>query len=283
MTEPGVDCKIELIGLVVLSVALLISLCINIFFCVKQRAKLCRETDNCCVPHFDEEDRLSQEQGNYFHNVNHDEQQENHHDHHEQQENHHDHHEQQENPIYGNISTDRQDSGEVCYEMMTMKQTRERVKATEADLNYASLDLKRAKKHKKRLRHQHQGRNSLQDQPSVQSANAFLEVDMDMDARLPSRDTSTMVSHSSIYLNSQQIAQEAEEMERERGINTERENMSWEGIRSEEDGRIPVWNGERESEERTDLSNGNMCPQLLEADDSHTNHCDRSFDRESVL
>ncbi|XP_074528517.1 uncharacterized protein LOC141791770 [Halichoeres trimaculatus] len=233
-------CVTELIGLVLLSLALLISLCINIFLCVKQRATLRKDTDQCCLPHSEEGDRLSQEEGRYFHNINH----------HEQQENHHNHQDQQEIPIYGNIRTDRQGSMEVCYEMMTMQPVRERTKTSEADLNYASLDLKLAKKHKKKLRHQPQGRNSLQDQPMVHPGNAFLEVDMDMDAQLPSRDTSTMVSHSSIYLNSQQIAQEAEEMERERGMNVERENESWEGIRTEEDGRITLWKGDRENIEQ---------------------------------
>lgn len=40
---------------------------------------------------------LTEDEGHYFHDLNH----------HEQQENPHDHHEQQENPIYGNISIER--------------------------------------------------------------------------------------------------------------------------------------------------------------------------------
>lgn len=142
----------------------------------------------------------------------------------------------------------------------------------EPDLNYASLDLKVANKHKKKHRHQHghsQGRSNPQDQLPVRltpPVNASLEVDADMDAQLPSRDTSTMVSHSSIYLNSQQIAQEAEDMERERSINMERENVGWDGIRRLED-------GQQESEERKDrqdYSNGSVCKQLSEVEASQS-------------
>lgn len=138
------------------------------------------------------------------------------------------------------------------------------------DLNYASLDLKVANKHKKKHRHQHtQERSKPQDQLPVcliPPVNAFLEVDDDIDAQLPSRDTSTMVSHSSIYLNSQQIAQEAEDMERERSIDVERENVGWDGIRRLED-------GQQESEERKDrqdYSNGSVCTQLSEVEASQS-------------
>ncbi|XP_074466693.1 uncharacterized protein LOC141752562 [Sebastes fasciatus] len=165
---------------------------------------------------------------------------------------------------------------------MTMQHARDRMKSLEPDLNYASLDLKMAKKRMKKNRHQQgpaQGRNKLQDELPVHltpPVNAFLEVEADMDAHLPSRDTSTMVSHSSIYLNSQQIAQEAEEMERERGTNMEREG--WEGIRRREDGQSREWKGEQESEERKDC-NGSVCTQLseVEAIQSSTDHFINSF------
>lgn len=117
------------------------------------------------------------------------------------------------------------------------------------ELNYASLDLKLAKQREKKARRQ--GR----DQPPVRRAtpaNTFLEVNNHVDADLPSRDTSTMVSHSSIYLNSQQIAQEAEDMERER---------SYEG-----DG-----NSEREARrDRQSYSNGSECTQLSEVEASQS-------------
>lgn len=128
-----------------------------------------------------------------------------------------------------------------------------------------------AKKRKKHRHHlgQTQGRNNCQDQLLVHQ-NDFLEVEGDMDAHLPSRDTSTMVSHSSIYLNSQQIAQEAEEMERERSTNMESENAGWEGMRRCEDVGSRKWKGEQESEERKDRQDdgdGSVCTQLSEVHD----------------
>lgn len=258
---------------------LLASLCLNIILCIRQRATLCR--DDSCYPDNPEGETLTQNEGQYFHYLNHD----------EQQENPHDQHEQQENPIYGNISTDSRGSAEGCYEMMTTQRARDSKKPLEPDLNYASLDLKIAKKRKKH-RHQQgqtQGRNKVQDQlpdhvtPPV---NSFLEVDADVDALLPSRDTSTMVSHSSIYLNSQQIAQEAEEMERERSVNLERENVGWDGMRRCEDRRSREWKGDQESKERIvkqDGSNGNGCIQLSEGEiiESSTDHFISSFSRDS--
>ncbi|XP_045895252.1 uncharacterized protein LOC123962861 isoform X2 [Micropterus dolomieu] len=172
----------------------------------------------------------------------------------------------------------------------TSAQTEE---SLEPDLNYASLDLKVANKYKKNHRHQQghtQGRNKPQDQLPVHhtpSVNAFLEVEADMDAHLPSRDTGTMVSHSSIYLNSQQIAEETEEMEREWGIDMERVTAGWEGIRRREDGGSREWKGEQESEERKgrqDISNGSVCTQLSEIDaiQSGTDHFINSFSHDSV-
>lgn len=78
-----------------------------------------------------------------------------------------------------------------------------------------------------------------------------------MDAHLPPRDTSTMVSHSSIYLNSQQIAQETEEMERERNINRE-ESKRWESRQEFEE------QGREERKDEPDSSNGNVCELLSE-------------------
>ncbi|KAM7398075.1 hypothetical protein PAMA_006106 [Pampus argenteus] len=257
------ECHTALVCLVLLSLALLISLCLNIILYVRRKTTLCR--DACCRPHIYEGESPSQNEGHYFHDLNH-----------EQQENPDDHHEQQDNPIYGNISTDRRGSVEVCYETMTAKHTRNRIKSSESDLNYASLDLKVAKKRNKKYRHQQgqtQGRNKLQDQLPVHltpSMNTFSEVETDMDAHLPPRDTTPMVSHSSIYLNSQQIAQETEDMERERSLNTEK-SMGWEGIRRQEDGG----SREQESEEITDRqNNGSVGTQLLEVEDirSGTNH-----------
>ncbi|XP_040006870.1 uncharacterized protein LOC120802784 isoform X2 [Xiphias gladius] len=251
---------IELVGLVLLFLALLASMCLNVILCVRRRSSLCRDKDDCCYSQIYEGESLSQDEGRYFHYLNR----------HEQEENPNNHHEQQENPIYGNISADRGGSAEVCYEMMTMQRTRDRLQPLEPDLNYASLDLKVAKKRKKKHHHQQdqtQGRNNQLPVHLTPPVNAFLEVEGTMDAHLLSRDTSTMVSHSSIYLNSQQIAQETEEMERERCINMEREDGGWEETRRREDRATREWQGEQESEERKDrqdAGHGTVCTPLSE-------------------
>ncbi len=108
-----------------------------------------------------------------------------------------------------------------------------------------------------------------------------------MDAYLPPRDASIMVSHSSIYLNSQQIAQETEDMGREWGLNTERENVAWKGINRWEDGGSRKWKEERESgdrKDRQDCSNGSVCTQLseVEAIESDTDHFSSSFSHDGV-
>ncbi|XP_033996154.1 uncharacterized protein LOC117490502 [Trematomus bernacchii] len=242
---------IEAVSLALLSLALLISICLNVFFCIRQRSTLCKETDECCFRNMNTGASPSQDEGHYFHE--------------------HNHEELQENPIYGNISSDRADSVEVCYEMMTMEHATDCMKSIAPDLNYASLDLKLVKKRMKKNRHQQgpaQRRSKLQEElPGhlTPPLNTFLEVEADMDAHLPSRNTSTMVSHSSIYLNSQQIAQETEELERDRGVNMEREIVGWGGIRK---GQSREWKGEQEFEGRKDRhdANGVVCTQLSEVE-----------------
>ncbi|MEQ2169098.1 hypothetical protein GOODEAATRI_021349 [Goodea atripinnis] len=276
MTE-GIAIALGVVGL-----ALLISVCLNIFFCMRHRDILCKEPHTCCHTHRLEEETLSQIEGQYFCDVSHQ----------EQQENPRNHHEQQENPIYGNISTERRGSSEDCYEMMSKHRTRDCLKPLESDLNYASLDLKIAKNRKKH-RHwqsQAQGRHKEQDPLAdhlTSPLSAFLEVDTDVDICLPSRDTDVMVSHSSIYLNSQQIAHEAEEMERERGINMEKENMGWSGLQDSEEGGRRNWDEYQQSEEGKDNhidSNGDICIQHSEVEttqscsdqvtDSFSHDCD---------
>nr|XP_020454202.1 uncharacterized protein LOC109959312 [Monopterus albus] len=258
-------------ALALLSLALTISVCLNIIFCIRRKATLCK--DDCCCSNIYDGEGPSQNEGHDFHNRNH----------HELEENPHNHHEQQENPIYGNISTERR--VEVCYEMMTKQQMRDHTTSLGPDLNYASLDLKVAKKRKKHCRQQGQtqGRNSHQDQ--LPPMNAFLELEGDTDAHLPSKDISTMVSHSSIYLNSQQIAQETEEMEREWSINMGREDMGWEGIRRREEGGSEEWKGEEDSEERKDVrqdvSNGIVQLSEVQAIQSGANHFISSFNHDS--
>lgn len=128
------------------------------------------------------------------------------------------------------------------------------LQSLEPDLNYASLNLKVAKKpRKKHRRYPVQGCNNVQEQVPVRltpPVNAFLEVDINVDAELPPTDKSSMVSHSSIYLNTQQIAKEAEDMERGQGANMEEEEgLNW---------RTRDQDGE-ESENRKDSSNRNIC------------------------
>lgn len=124
------------------------------------------------------------------------------------------------------------------------------------ELNYASLDLMLAKQRKKKACRQGQ------HQPTVRhttAANTFLEVNSHVDAELPSKDNSTMVSHSSIYLNSQQIAQETEDMERKRNCEGE---TSWDGVGF-------CWDGYSEREGRRDrqsYSNGSECTQVSEVE-----------------
>ncbi|KAM9331838.1 uncharacterized protein KZ484_017104 isoform 2-T2 [Pholidichthys leucotaenia] len=237
-----------------LAVALVISLCLNVIFYVKRRAALCKDTDESRCPHISDGEQLSQNDGNDFHDLNHVE-----------QENLDNHREQQENPIYGNISTDRRGSGEGCYEMMAMQQrTRNCKKPPEPSLNYASLDLKMAKKRKNKKHYHHQGprqgRSKLQDEPPVHLSppgKTFSEVDVDVDTCLPSGDTSIMVSHRSIYLNSQQIAQQTEEMmERGWNVNMEREDVGWDSVRISNDGGSREWEGHEESEDRRDKQRG---------------------------
>lgn len=149
----------------------------------------------------------------------------------------------------------------------------------EPDLNYASLNLKLAKKRKKQrhLQGQAQGQHKHQQEQldvSAPSGTTFFEVDAEVEALLPPRDNSTMVSHSSIYLNSQQIVQEAQEMEREWSVSKETESAGWDGLQEGDGGGRTDWNedGEREEmkENPDDLSNGNACVQHLEGETTHS-------------
>ncbi|XP_035034713.1 uncharacterized protein LOC118122228 isoform X2 [Hippoglossus stenolepis] len=265
------DCMLEHIGLVLLFVALMISMILNLILFIRRRGSYCREKDDCCFPHIYEGEGPPQDEGRFFP---------------DQQEN---PHLQQENPIYGNISTVRT---EAFTEMMTTQHTRHRTEPFETDLNYASLDLKIAKKRKRKYQHQQdQFRSSRQDQLPVHlppPMNSFLEVERDMDAHLPPRDTSTMVSHTSIYLNSQQIAQETEELAKERSMNWEREDVGWGGNEQQEDGGTADWRGEEESEERKDrelgVGNGTVCTHATQRDsDNFTSSICQDSDRQSIV
>lgn len=141
----------------------------------------------------------------------------------------------------------------------------------EPDLNYASLELKVAKKHRKKHRHNHaQGCNTLQELLTVHpplAANSFLEADIDVDAQLPP--ASLMVSQSSIYLNTQQIAKETEDLGRGQSVNVEAEGLKW-------------TNRDQDREERKNKkasSHGNDCTEAAEAAGRHgdTDHFSMSF------
>lgn len=126
----------------------------------------------------------------------------------------------------------------------------------EPDVNYASLDLSKAKKAKKKRRPKHaQGCNSLP--AHLSPLNSFLEVDVDVEAQLPRGDASPPLSHSSVYLNTQQIAKEAEDVGRGQGAKTEAEGSKW-------------TNRDREERKnRWDCSNGDVCTEAAEAEGCH--------------
>ncbi|XP_013858558.1 uncharacterized protein LOC106514030 [Austrofundulus limnaeus] len=254
----------SVLGLTLVSLALFISVCLNFILCIRQRGSWCRDKQRCCHHDNSEEDTLSQVERQYVCDISH----------RGEQENPHNHHERQENPIYGNISTEWHDSSEGCYEMMSLQRNRDCIKPLEPDLNYASLNLKLAKKRKKRRHLQGQAQNRhQQDQLDVSapSGNTFFEVDAEVEALLPPRDNSTMVSHSSIYLNSQQIALEAQEMEQERSVSKLTESAGRDGLQEGDGGGRRDWNEGGEREERKDNpDDGNACVQRLEVETAHS-------------
>ncbi|KAM8900568.1 uncharacterized protein AB9W97_010435 [Spinachia spinachia] len=220
-----------------LALALFISVCVNVVLLVKRRPGFCRDADKCWLPHICGTESPSENGGHLFHNLNVAEQQDN--------------PWLQENPIYGNINLDQRDSVDACHEMMAAQHAGDHAKnPSQPDLNYASLDLKMAKKRGKKSKAPHQqspaqGRSHLGDEAPARltpPANAFLEAEADTDAHLPSRDTG--LSHSSIYLNSQQIARETEEMERAAGGSAEWEDLGCVGTGKREDRRSARWKGE---------------------------------------
>lgn len=132
------------------------------------------------------------------------------------------------------------------------------LQALEPDVNYASLDLSKAKKPKKK-RHpkQAQGCNNLP--AHLTPLDSFSEVDVDVEAQLPPGDTSPLLSHSSVYLNTQQIAKETEDMGRGRSAKTEAEGSKW--MNRDRDGE--------EGKHRWEGSNGDICTEAAEAGGCH--------------
>ncbi|KAI1903456.1 hypothetical protein AGOR_G00027380 [Albula goreensis] len=184
------------VGLALTSLALVISVCLNITFYTLKRQNSQRE-----VP----EDYMYPEAYHMERNDDEEEQ------------------ESQENPIYGNINPERMGAGaisvgeDVFYEHMNTRSRGE--KPQQPDVAYASLDLTVGQKRRNKKRRNKQGQNRT-DQLSHQE---LLEVEVDMGVALPSRTSSPMMSRNSIYLNSHQMAHETEELERERDREREQE------------------------------------------------------------
>lgn len=218
------ECHFVILALLLLSLALLASLCLNLIFCLLRHKQSSHKDKNSSshnksLPQIEE--AYQGETNNYA-----------------PEENPHSLHLQQENPIYGNIITDGTGSV-VVYEAMTVR-AKDRTEPLESNLNYASLDLKLAMKRKRRHQQSHvlPGQIPLPDQLQARlpaPENALLD-----EACLSLRDQSPVVSHSSIYLNSQQIGLEKEDRENK---------MHWQTTREE---RTEEWSPEQESE-------GNVC------------------------
>ncbi|XP_067113599.1 histone-lysine N-methyltransferase set1 isoform X1 [Osmerus mordax] len=273
------DCNNFWVGLALTATALLISLCLNVVFCyLRCRERFYRKDTDDDLLYPESSQRESGFSPLFVE----------------------DQHQQQENPIYGNINTDRGvpegNFEEVCYESMTMQRVREvgqPITPAEPDLNYASLDLNMAaQKRKKKRRHQ-QGQNQHQaqarlSQPQSQASaqmGGFLEVEAIVEATLPSRSSSPMASRHSIYLNSQQMALETEEREREKLRDMERERvrnlsdeggMQWEVDAQWERAREREWNrdygvnvGEAEREGEIDMETIHECSDHFSSNLNH--------------
>ncbi|KAJ7997555.1 hypothetical protein DPEC_G00230220 [Dallia pectoralis] len=227
MSDP---CSGTYIGLALISLALLISVALNIvlFLLRHKDTKNRADTEELLnPPHYPIESRFEEDDE--------------------------EHCQQQENPIYGNISSVSEGIFDpVCYEPMTLCRTRENLKQPQAvsqlqqpDLNYASLDLDVRLNCKKKQRRYNQN----QSPGSAQTGKGFLEVDTDVEASTPSRNNSPQASRNSIYLNSQQMALENEMRLRERGWDRDRKwDTGEEDTRRDSDGGMEI---ERDAEEIT--------------------------------
>lgn len=200
------DCRHEHVAIGLTSIALLISVCLNVaFYLLRRKGKNSAANENM-FEYGEEPLRRDSLQSYRFED---------------------DEMERQENPIYGNICIDGggafEMSPEVCYEQMSQASTlKQGLKVQQGDVSYASLDLTVNKKRKKKRKYQKQPQaHQAQTHPQPASQQNGTDQDNEADVTLPSRSSSLMVSRHSIYLNSHQVALEAEERERER----ERERM----------------------------------------------------------
>ncbi|KAF4082045.1 hypothetical protein AMELA_G00147180 [Ameiurus melas] len=187
-------CTGPYVGLSLTSIALLMSVCLNIVLYSLRRKD--RQNRDVGVPMYRD----------YFHSERIEE---------EERQN-------QENPIYGNIFLDG--GGTLTmpeyrdYDQMTKKGARQAEKSDPEDISYASLDLKLVQKRKKKKRYQEKQNqmHKVQTHPPPVAQMRCMEMEEDCDVALPSRSSSLIVSRSSIYLNSHQVALKTEELQRER-------------------------------------------------------------------
>lgn len=123
-------------------------------------------------------------------------------------------------------------------------------------MSYASLDLTANKKRRKKRKYQKQAQiYQAQTHPQPASQQNCMDQDDEADITLPSRSSSLMVSRHSIYLNSHQVALEAEEREREREREREME-MEMERERGREMEMERDDNAEREFEMHRNVHEG---------------------------
>ncbi|XP_016336915.1 broad-complex core protein [Sinocyclocheilus anshuiensis] len=220
----GTECTSQYVTIGLTSIALLISVCLNVAFSLLRRKGKKYAANENMFEYGDEPLRQDSLRSYRFED---------------------DEMERQENPIYGNICLEAggpfEMSPEVCYEQMSHAGTaKQGLKVQQGDVSYASLDLTANKKRRKKRKYQtqtHPQTHQAQTHPQPASQQNCMDQDDEADVTLPSRSSSLMVSRHSIYLNSHQVALETEERERER----ERE-MEMERERERDD------NGEREFE-----------------------------------
>ncbi|XP_017345489.1 uncharacterized protein LOC108277350 isoform X3 [Ictalurus punctatus] len=188
------DCTGPYVGLSLTSIALLMSVCLNIVLYSLRRKD--RQNRDVGVPLYQDSihsDRFEDDER-----------------------------QNQENPIYGNIFVDGGGSLTMPeyrdYDQMTKKGARQDEKSDPEDVSYASLDLKLVQKRKKKKRYQEKQNqmHKVQTHPPPVAQMRRTEMGEDCDVALPSRSSSLIVSRSSIYLNSHQVALETEELQRER-------------------------------------------------------------------
>lgn len=123
-------------------------------------------------------------------------------------------------------------------------------------MSYASLDLTANKKRRKKRKYHKQAQiYQAQTHPQPASQQNCMDQDDEADITLPSRSSSLMVSRHSIYLNSHQVALEAEEREREREREREME-MEMERERGREMEMERDDNAEREFEMHRNVHEG---------------------------